>query len=286
MITEYIDVLGPLEQATSRLKGRGISGAFGSVAEIIPTFEYLLGVYEDCLQTYEDVNHEEHDETPEDHLASNLRAALLKLKKYYNKLDLSPAYYAATILYPRYKHYLDAAWAYKPEWIASSNRNFQALWATYKSLLRPRVRPTIKKFNDIDDAIDCCIDPSGAADNEEDKYEDWKRREPVAKKGSLNANSPIKYWVGLQERYPNLSKFAIDMLSIPGSSCECERLFSELGDLLEPRRRNLSPQLLAAIQCDRRWIRAGFGDGEVPVKEGITDEEIDAKYGVHKWESG
>ncbi|KAI0603825.1 Dimer-Tnp-hAT domain containing protein [Pyrenophora tritici-repentis] len=74
------------------------------------------------------------------------------------------------------------------------------------------------------------------------------------------------------------------MLSIPGSSCECERLFSELGDLLEPRRRSISPQLLAAIQCDRRWIRAGFGSGEVPVKEAISDEEMDAKYGVHKWD--
>ena len=45
VIPEYIDVLRPLEQATSCLEGRGISGAFGSVAEIIiPTFEYLLGV--------------------------------------------------------------------------------------------------------------------------------------------------------------------------------------------------------------------------------------------------
>jgi hypothetical protein len=72
------------------------------------------------------------------------------------------------------------------------------------------------------------------------------------------------------------------MLSIPGLSCECERLFSELGDLLEPRRRNISLELLAAIQCNRRWIRARFGSSEVPVKDSITDEEIDAKYGVHK----
>jgi hypothetical protein len=72
------------------------------------------------------------------------------------------------------------------------------------------------------------------------------------------------------------------MLSILGSSCECERLFSELGDLLKPRRRNISPELLAAIQCNRRWIRAGLGSSEVPVKDSITDEKIDAKYGVHK----
>lgn len=92
----------------------------------------------------------------------------------------------------------------------------------------------------------------------------------------------------MRDRYPNLSKFAINMLSIPGSSYKCERLFSELGDLLKPRRRNISLQLLAALQCDRRWIRARFGGYEVTVKDmaSLTDEEIDAKFGVHTWESG
>ncbi|KAG9379892.1 Dimer-Tnp-hAT domain containing protein [Pyrenophora tritici-repentis] len=237
VIAEYIDVLRPLKQATKRLEGRGKSGAFGAIAEVILVFEYLLGVYEDRLQSYEDVIYDEHTESPEDHLAINLRAALVKAREYYNKLDLSPAYYAAIILHPRYKATLTQQ---------SSNRKFQHLWAEYKAY-RSRA---------------------------------YALNEPIASEGV----DPIKYWVGLRDRYPSLSKFAIDMLSIPGSSCECERLFSELGDLLEPRRRSISPQLLAAIQCDRRWIRARFGSGEVPVKEAISDEEMDAKYGVHKWD--
>jgi hypothetical protein len=61
-------------------------------------------------------------------------------------------------------------------------------------------------------------------------------------------------------------------------------MFSELGNLLEPRWRNMSPQLLAVIQCNRRWTRAKFGASEVPVKDSITNEEVDAKYGVHKWD--
>ncbi|KAI0568606.1 hypothetical protein Alg130_12030, partial [Pyrenophora tritici-repentis] len=71
VIAEYIDVLRPLKQATKRLEGRGKSGAFGAIAEVIPVFEYLLGVYEDRLQSYEDVIHDEHTESPEDHLAIN-----------------------------------------------------------------------------------------------------------------------------------------------------------------------------------------------------------------------
>jgi len=38
----------------------------------------------------------------------------------------------------------------------------------------------------------------------------------------------------LRDGYPSRAQMAIDMLSIPALSCECERLFSELGDLLEP----------------------------------------------------
>jgi hypothetical protein len=99
------------------------------------------------------------------------------------------------------------------------------------------------------------------------------------------AKNPILYWVELQDRYPDLSKLAIDMLSIPASSCECERMFSELGDLLEPRRRGISPELLAAIQCTRRWKKAGFGSDDM-VDVSLTDEQLIAQYNMEKWKIG
>jgi hypothetical protein len=67
-----------------------------------------------------------------------------------------------------------------------------------------------------------------------DEYERLRAREPNANKDSYAAVHPIKYWVGLCDRYLNLARMAVDVLSIPASSCECERMFSELGDLLEP----------------------------------------------------
>jgi hypothetical protein len=54
---------------------------------------------------------------------------------------------------------------------------------------------------------------------------------------------------GITRDNPSLSQLAFDVLSIPASSCKCERMFSELSDLLEPCRRAIQPQLLAAIQC-------------------------------------
>jgi hypothetical protein len=61
-------------------------------------------------------------------------------------------------------------------------------------------------------------------------------------------------------------------------------MFSELGDLLKPRRRNSTPQFLAAIQCVRRWRRAGFSDNEAAEKSTITDGEIELLYGISMWD--
>ncbi|KAF7447187.1 Dimer-Tnp-hAT domain containing protein [Pyrenophora tritici-repentis] len=69
----------------------------------------------------------------------------------------------------------------------------------------------------------------------------------------------------------------------PSSSCECERMFSELGDLLAPRRRNIGSQLLAALQCVRAWISAGMS---VPtsVTETLNDDDLERLYDITTWE--
>jgi hypothetical protein len=133
----------------------------------------------------------------------------------------------------------------------------------------------------MDGAIDSSIEPdTTATDTEEDEYERWKRSETRAAKGT----DPIKYWVTLCDRYRNLSKLEIDVLSIPASNCECERMFSELGDLLEPRRRGMKPQLLAAIQCVRRWQKASPWRRQGATKAARTRKEIELTYGVSTWD--
>jgi hypothetical protein len=56
-------------------------------------------------------------------------------------------------------------------------------------------------------------------------------------------------------------------------------MFSELGNLPKPRRRNITPQLLAAIQCVERWRRADFSDKQAAKKSTITNSEIELLYG-------
>lgn len=109
VVTEYIDVLKPLKTATLRLKGH-VKGGFSSIANIILVFKVLLLKFKTTLQSYNAVNHEAHAEAPKDHLAINLRAAIVKARAYYNKLNDSLAYYAVTILHPQYKNFCDLVW--------------------------------------------------------------------------------------------------------------------------------------------------------------------------------
>jgi hypothetical protein len=254
VVTEYLDVLKPLKSATRRLEGRGKSGRFGAIAEIIPVFEYTLSYYKQPVKAYETVDYNAHNEAPEDHLAINLRTEWATISEYYTKLDNLLAYYAASIPHPYYQTYCDTVWNDKPEWLVANNCNFCALWQLY-SALPCKVRCPKVLTSDMYNAIDGRIKPSVSINNNTDnnESEQWKRSEPRAEKGSNHANNPIKYWVELCNRYPNLSKLALDVLCIPASSCECERLFSELGDLLEPCCHAIKPQPLAAMQCVRRW---------------------------------
>jgi hypothetical protein len=163
--------------------------------------------------------------------------------------------------------------------------SFRALWVQYNTLPRA-VRPLKVISNNMDEAIDVVINPSSSdnASAAEDEYTRWMRSEPAAERGTEYANNPIKYWVAVRDRYPSLSELALDVLSIPASSCECVRMFSELDNLLEPQQRCIKPQLLAAIQCVRRWQRAGFGvDGEAPSGV-ITDDEMELLYGLADWD--
>jgi hypothetical protein len=62
-------------------------------------------------------------------------------------------------------------------------------------------------------------------------------------------------------------------------------MFNELGDLLEHRRRVISPQLLAAIQCVRRWLKAGFKRADDCAAAAVDNDEIDRLYRVPEWDS-
>ena len=117
-----------------------------------------------------------------------------------------------------------------------------------------------------------------------DEYDLWLLEARLSRDHPHSLNL-IAYWLSLKSTYPHLLQLALDVLSIPASSCDCERMFSEIGDLLEPKRRKIGPQLLQAIQCVRSWHRAGFKvNGSFQPLSSTEDDSIQSQYNISMWD--
>ncbi|KAG9387066.1 Dimer-Tnp-hAT multi-domain protein [Pyrenophora tritici-repentis] len=216
--------------ATDRLQGRGKCGRFGALYEVIPVFESVITELDARLRPYESVNHEP-SEAPEDHIPINLRAARRKASNYFTKILQSPIYYAATALHPRYKTYSKRFWRDKPTQLSTAHAKFLRVWAAYKPAAAattptPAPKPTMSSF---DDAIDAILDEDGEHTLEvEDEYDSWLKEPMWTSDQHKEGPTAVQYWLSLKPKYPHLSRLAIDVLTIPASSSDCERVLREL----------------------------------------------------------
>ena len=64
----------------------------------------------------------------------------------------------------------------------------------------------------------------------------------------------IGYWRDNTWRWPNLARLALDALSIPAMSAECERHFSSGAATISPQRMALSAESIEAAECNNQWI--------------------------------
>jgi hypothetical protein len=59
---------------------------------------------------------------------------------------------------------------------------------------------------------------------------------------------PWQWWLQVgRSRYPVVFKMAVDFLSIPSTSCECERCFSTAGRTITNDWNSLSPATIEAL---------------------------------------
>jgi hypothetical protein len=63
--------------------------------------------------------------------------------------------------------------------------------------------------------------------------------------------SALKYWKAVVPQYPNLTRIAMDALSIPAMLAECERCFSSSGNIIISNRNSLKPESIEANECQR-----------------------------------
>ncbi|PWI64080.1 hypothetical protein PCL_00001 [Purpureocillium lilacinum] len=216
--------------------------AYGNMWDVASTYEFLMDRLEEWKATAE--NHPD----PE-HFKVNINLGWDKLNEYYTKLDETPAYYASAILNPVSRWgYFENTWTDQSQlpWLQEAKRMVRKLWEEeYKTL------------------------PVLSMRDEEPPLKRLKVRERSLKASGLQDFDPVGQsfllprFTGCGQRrkrssYPRLSRMALDILSIPPMSAECERLFSVTGQMVSPLRIRLEASTRGITQTLRSWVRNGL----------------------------
>jgi len=61
-----------------------------------------------------------------------------------------------------------------------------------------------------------------------------------------------------KDDFPTLFQYALDTLSCPAMSTECERVFSSAKKLITPERNRLTEEIIEASECLKNWWDRGL----------------------------
>lgn len=184
-------------------------------------------------------------------------AAMSQLTHYLGLLDHSPAYWAAVILHPS----ITMRWIEStlPHRAASIKQTFKEFFFTGWA---HEVIPTIvEEESEREDSLPDLLPRSfyeqqaGHDGSSTKELASWFSTTP------MRVTDPIHWWLQVQNTYPLLGKMAIDILTIPSMSAECERTFSLAKLTVSSQRHSLQDSTLEATECLRNWKKAeGFSD--------------------------
>ncbi|KAG7420469.1 hypothetical protein Forpi1262_v009353 [Fusarium oxysporum f. sp. raphani] len=233
----------------------------------------LIHAYEFLLETLESAKRAVANFPDGHHLAVNINLGWLKLNEYYEHLNNSPLIYGAAVLHP----------AYRQLWITKAKEMVQDLWEReYRDLevddpeielpANKRLKTSRNKFtawrtkkrglttggisvteSQIRSPAQSPRSSVGGLDL--DEYEQWQRDIEDA---DASVTDPYEYWHIRRLKYPRLSRMALDLLTVPPMSAECERLFSTTGRMVTKSRNRLDASTIGFCQTLRSWLRAGL----------------------------
>ena len=101
--------------------------------------------------------------------------------------------------------------------------------------------------NVLDDTINAIVEAeSDEEENYTDEFERWRANEPRWSREDFDTQgNPVPYWLTQRSKYPALSQLAIDIMTIPASSCECDQFFRTWRSVAA----ETSPNWSSAIGC-------------------------------------
>ncbi|KFA81610.1 hypothetical protein S40288_09580 [Stachybotrys chartarum IBT 40288] len=207
-------------------------------------------------------------------LRSCIAASWAIFDKYYQLTDESPAYGAAMILHPsRRMAHIRKNWP--KSWHKPVLDGVKKYWEDHYQGLpitttTPELRDSLQPLDEYD-LLARELDVVSPAMCDLDEYKAFIAETPVA----IDC-SPLAWWLReeQQQRYPRLSRMAVDILSIPAMSAEPERIFSGARRTISWDRCRLGSRTIERGECMKSWIKSGITQG-IPVdlaEEGGNEE--------------
>jgi hypothetical protein len=275
------------------LQGQAKDGSFGAMGECIPIIEVLsrkltelqdqfpltttfesteLDDLKDLPAFLESLPPRPGDDPATGFITECTNRAHAKLAQYYSLTDESTWFTAGMILDPTIKwRWCKNNWIDKPEWLEQAQENMRKLWrSTYKPTsltTRKRHLPdrgqqpaksVRREANFRDSSLYSWRQAESDEDEDEaqDEYEAYLQEKRLRLPEDCQEASTVlfDYWKGREQRWPNLTRFAFDALSIPAMSAECERCFSSGKNMISDSRYSLAPDTIEACECNRHWI--------------------------------
>jgi hypothetical protein len=255
------------------LEGSNSVSGFGSLWQTIINLQALWQHYNAAASKF--------DNDDESYFKSAVNYGLEKLNTYWEKLVMEPTpsfYTIATALHPRLRlNWFKSHWRDYRDWQRKADNSFRNTFREYlaaealsdetQNEEQPRRRKLPASYANNPLAAIMEVDQEYLHGNhghkrhkrssQLDEYidnlnEDLNRDEAYQE---LTAD-PWLWWLKVgRSKYPVLFKMAVDFLSIPSTSCECERCFSTAGRTITNDRNSLSASTIEAIQLQKNWLK-------------------------------
>lgn len=258
------DFLLSFHHATLSTEARG-----DTIDKVLLSMDFLLEQFEDAKRVYAE----------DPFMGPCCNSGWAKLDKYYTLTERSPVYIAALVLCPQWKwDYIESSWP--KEWHADCKAKMQEFWkseykSTAVSVPTQASQATESANPGVSNAFTQYIQRKQQTGLESDEYAKYLQAPTL-----LEVRDPRSWWLEPTQRltYPNLSRMALDMLSIPAMSAEPERLFSACKITLTDRRNQLGIESIQAIECCKSWLCRGsipyVDDLEVPSDLSIINRSV------------
>jgi hypothetical protein len=244
-LESLIEYLEAYEHGTLACEGR-----YSTAETILPIMEFLLEIFEDGRH-----KHEENG-----FLGPCCQSGWEKLEKYYNKTGESCAYVAAVVLCPTKKwEFFEKGLDWRASWLRDARQAVRKMWEDeYKQAGNdlPPMRSQSQPEGKTENRFKTWARQHVKVPEVIDEYERYCR-EAVMEMDLDEIFDPREWWQETTQRkvYPNLSKMALDLLSIPAMSAEVERLFSSCKITITDRRNRIGIDAVEAIECLKSWLR-------------------------------